>query len=883
MKKLVYIFSLLALVLCAYSCQNSIDTAKESLTITATIAEPDASRVALTDNGETLRPEWSVGDKVIGFDEEGDTFEFTVESITDRRATMNAGGYAAVNGRKVYAIYAPGYEKTAISDKKLVVSIESQNGGLDMSQPFLMCATATVEGSNINLVFENQIAVVGLKKFKINPVDAATNVDHLVLNGAVASGTFQLVDSKLQLVPSGSPAPITADGTWTTDASGVYDNPVYFAVLPTTGANLELHAVATNDKYVNLASIPETTLNAGYYYRMSKILDAVADVDGVKYDSIDAAWAAANAATSDVTVTLLANCSAAAQLALNNTGSGAVTLDLNNKTLTTISSNDGISIGADRELIVNNVGTLKNVGATASNSYVIYNEGTLTVNNGTITSDYRAIRSSGTTAINAGTVESTNSVVSNAYAFYNTGALTVTGGVFTAKRFPLFNTESSSTAEISGGTFSSTRTDSGGAAVRAYNGTVTITGGLFSMRYSQGDLFTVSSGKVYVSGGYFDRPIIGSMTRTAPDNGTYYNGRNKLNAEDATKEEYPFTVDVKYSRYYKVTVSGVDYYHKDLASASRHSSLAVSDIIITLLNNCSETGSVALTNAEHSITLDLNNHTLSTSVSKLIQTQGTLIITDNSVAKGGTITSSSTYVLYLVGTESNVTISNCKITSTYTGTGSYYYNPAVVYQYNSDSGSTKTSSTLSINNAIIYTTGKMTAVSNLNGTLEVTDSEISAGTSEDAADYDYVAVCNYYGSTIIHSGCLYSNSSKGTRPPMYLASGTGSVSIEGGYFWGGQRSIRAGNLADLSKFTLSGGFYNCNPEFTSSGTTYKPTYADGFERKTGLAGEYTHSVKGTLSFTYGVAAKDPGEAEAQASTSSPVASYGAARTGGVSF
>ena len=869
MKKLIYLLPLLALVFCAVSCQDKGLDSKEPVSISAVISDPMASRVTLADNGTTLSPSWTLGDEVFGFDEAGNTFTFTVTDIVAGRATMSAGGYVAVDGRKVYAIYAPGKSVSDISENQLEVSIATQDGILDETAPFLMCATAVVDGTSISLSFENKVAVVGLKKFKVNPATAAMTVDHLLLDGAIAAGTFQVVGGNLELVPAGAPATITAAGTWETDAMGLYDAPVYFAVLPTADANLELHAASGSDSYVNLASIAQTTLEAGYYYRMSKILDAVADVAGVKYDNIDDAWAVANAATSDVTVTLLANCSAVAQLALNNTGSGAVTLDLNNKTLTTISSDDGISIGADRELIVNNVGTLKNVGATASESYVIYNEGTLTVNNGTITSDYRAIRSSGTTAINAGTVESTNSTLSSAYAFYNTGALTVTGGVFTAKRFPLFNTESSSTAAISGGTFSSTHTASGGAAVRAFNGTVTVTGGLFSMSYSGGELFTVSSGKVYVTGGCFDRAISTDYTKTSGGFMRY----NALNTTAETKDQYPFTVKNVSEYAALLTASDKSYRHEYLRGAVKQAKEAASNVVIKMQNNKTESSVLDFSNdAGNTVTLDLNNHTLSTSVSKLIQTQGTLIITDNSVDKGGTIASSSTYVLYLVGTESNVTISNCKITSSYTGTGSNYYSPAVVYQYNSDSGSTKTSSTLSIDNAIIYTTGKMTAVSNLNGALEVTDSEISAGTSEDAENYDYVAVCNYYGSTIIHSGCLYSNSSKGTRPAMYLASNKGSVSIEGGYFWGGQRSIRAGSLADLSLFTLSGGFYNCDPEFTSSGTPYKPTYADGFERKTGLAGEYTHSVKGTLSFTYGVAAKDPGEGAA--SLDEPVANYG---------
>ncbi len=881
MKKIVYLLSLLALSLCAYSCQNAIDTEIESLTITATIAEPDASRVALTDNGETLRPEWSEGDKVIGFDEEGTTFEFTVESITDRRATMSAGGYTAVDGRKVYAIYAPGYEETAISDNKLTVNINTQNGSLNKEQPYLMCATATVVGTSINLVFENQVAVVGLKKFKINPVDAATEVDHLVLNGAVASGTFQIVESKLQLVPSGSPAPITAGGTWTTDASGVYDAPVYFAVLPTNSANLELHAVATNDKYVNLASIPATTLNAGYYYRMSKILDAVADVDGVKYDSIDAAWAAANVADTPVTVTLLANCRANAALTLNGSGSGAVTLDLNGKTLsapTTLATTSyALRVQNARELTISDNSSLDvdSQGSIIGNSSahpVYVTESTLTVTGGKIVNVAEEKYSIYTVSSSACTVSGGKLSSNGGGVYAGTGCnLNVTSGTIASNSRCIYaySTSDSVFVTVSNGVFSSV--DS--VIARSYNKSlISITGGYYSSTNSDTELFAISySGKCHVGGGCMDRPVNNNRCGYYnPDDKKVYQRGNSLNTDAVTKDTYPFVVD-NYNRYWITTIGSYSYYFPTFGGAAYHANVANGDVTISPAGNRTGAGAVTLSNsAGNTITLDLKGYSVASTAESFISPGGTVVITDTGATKGE-ISTTKSKIIDITEASASVTLNGVAIKST-KATGASWNGDAVINMASSGG-------TLQILDSKIYSTKKLSTLRAYNGTTTIENSELSSGVESTGW---YVVLGLNTATVTINSGRFYTSGTDNSST-CHIGHESARITVEDGYFYSEGRAVSSGSKSYYGRMTLNGGYYNKMPSVPSSGEGQDtPNYGTGLTMQSITPVSFPHSTITGKECGYQVKA-DGGEAEAQASTTEPVASYGTARTGGVNF
>ena len=360
MKRTIKLFSILAILFGAISCQeNGLDKGQliddGNLTITATIVKPDATRVTYdVDNASThtVTPSWTVGDELFGFDNQGNTFTFTVASIDGTgRAVLDDGGYTPGTASKLYAIYAPGKTVSDLGGegaaRTLAIDLTAQDGTLDDDSPVLMSATSDIAGSDISLDFTNQTAIIGVTKFK---VEAAAEITSLNLAGLKATGRFTVSGDELVLEATGSPSVLGINGNWTADGDGVVSTALYFASLPTPAASLRLDASSATTTYSNVAAIPSTSIEAGNYYYMTKILAAQeAAIGSTTYATIDEAWAVANAATSDVTVTLLNDCTSASALALNNSvsGTGAVTLDLNGKTLTTaaqIAVNNGRSL-----------------------------------------------------------------------------------------------------------------------------------------------------------------------------------------------------------------------------------------------------------------------------------------------------------------------------------------------------------------------------------------------------------------------------------------------------------------------------------------------------------------------------------------------------------
>ena len=895
MKKLTYLLSLLALVFCAASCQDKgLDANQDLVSISAVISDPVASRVTLADNETTLRPSWTVGDEIIGFDEAGTTFTFTVTDVVAGRATMSAGGYAPVDGRKVYAIYAPGKSASDISESQLTVSIATQEGLLDENAPFLMCATAVVDGTSISLSFENKVAVVGLKKFKVNPANAALTVDHLLLDGAIAAGTFQVVGGSLQLVPAGSPATITAAGTWVTDATGLYDAPVYFAVLPTEDANLELHAASGSDSYVNLASIAQTTLEAGYYYRMSKILDAVADVAGVKYASIDDAWAVANAAVSDVTVTLLANCTAASTLTLDDSvsGTGAVTLDLNGKTLSTT---HGIRLESGRDLTVTDASsavlaeqgsisssysggqsiyvdasTLSFAGGTLSNTvekYPIYASGasTLTLSGGKVHANtYSALYVGAETTA---TVSGTELLSENRYCIYNLGTLTISAGSVETKSessYPGIYVTSGAQLTVTGGTFKSN-----GTTVIQTNGSSSVTevsGGYFS-RQSEGELFTVSnSGESYVLGGRHDRAVNSNRTRNSGGTARC----NTPNDEAATKAAYPFMVG-SYTRKWNLTKGTYTYWHSTAACAAIQANAATEDVTITArAATLTNTGSFTLNNPSHTITFDIKGQTVGkTSSGAFITVGGSVIITDSGDSKG-ILQAAYSPVIDITLDDADVTLDGIDIKCS-KETGSSWNGDAVI-NLASSGGS------LDIQDSKVYSTKKLTTLRAYTGDVTIANSELSSGTETEGW---YVVVALNTTDVTVSSGSLYT-SGIGNSSAFHLGYSGATMTVNGGYFYSNGRTVSAGNKSYYNKMTLNGGYYNQLPSVPSSGTGQDhPNYGDGLSMQAITPVAYTPITVGSeLSYGYQVKA-DPGEGAA--SLDDPVADYGSAITSGIAF
>lgn len=422
MKKISRFVSILAILLFAVSCQNSdidggqtIDNGK--LNLTATIVSPDATRVTYdVDNASThtITPSWTVGDEIIGWDDQGETFTFSVAAVDGSgRATLDAGSYVPGAATKLYAIYSPDNVEGDIAGGKLSVNLGTQSGVLDDDSPVLMCATAEITAGSASLSFENQTAIIGVTKFKL---PAAATVTSISVDGLITSGTFEVDGGgNLVLTPDTTPATATAAGSWATGEGNICETAVYFATLPTAGANIVLNANDGAKDYANLSAIATTNIVAGNYYYMSKNLaSAVADVNGVKYVTFGDAWAAANAATSPVTITLLEDCSAAAASVLDDTasGTGAVTLDLNGKTLSTEYQ---IEIKNGRSLTV-----------TDNSSAVLAEQGSIVSVTGFKVHPVKVNTGSSSFTLLGGTLKNQNAALDSCYAVNIIGAATAT-------------------------------------------------------------------------------------------------------------------------------------------------------------------------------------------------------------------------------------------------------------------------------------------------------------------------------------------------------------------------------------------------------------------------------------------------------------------------
>lgn len=439
MKKTIKFFAMLAVLLFAASCQNKGLDGEQSvagkLNLTATIVTPEASRVSYdVDNAvtHTITPSWTVGDKIIGWDDQGEAFTFEVASVDGTgRAVLDDGGYVAGSATTLYAIYSPGKTASDIVGsgvaRTLSVDLGAQSGVLDDGSPVLMCATATIAGGSASLDFENQTAIIGVTRFKL---PAAATLTSISVDGLITAGTFEVDGGgNLVLTPATAPATATATGSWATGAGDICETAIYFATLPTAGANIVLNASDGANEYRNISSIAETDIEAGSYYYMAKNLSVlVADVNGEKYFTIADAFAAANAATSPVTITLLADCSATARLPLDGSasGTGAVTLDLNGHTLTT--TNQLRMTGRSLTITDNSSSVLAEQGAVLS-SYasgrVIYLEtsAAFTLLGGTIertstTGNYQTVYAAGGSSVTL----SGGKVVSHFSAVYNQGS-----------------------------------------------------------------------------------------------------------------------------------------------------------------------------------------------------------------------------------------------------------------------------------------------------------------------------------------------------------------------------------------------------------------------------------------------------------------------------
>lgn len=360
MKKIITLL-LFAALFCAVSCQHGLDNGQDlsnGLKVEAVISQFGDTRVDyIPQNSEEpyyIDAVWHVGDVIFGFDDQGQKFDFTVESVAAGVATLNIGSYVPGAATTLHAIYYPGKSSTDLEgdspNYSLPVNLDAQSGELDGDSPVLMCATSAISAGSVSFTFNSETAIIGVTRFKL-PADAT--ITSIELEGVVTRGTIAVDGGgSLVLTPDGTPRTITTTGSWPTSGT-VCNTPVYFASLPTTTAALKLYASDGSTVYSNTNPLSSTTLDAGYYYYTQKVfnaVDVVARIGFEHYATIDDAWDAANKSTSDVTINIMADCSTVLPLSITDDGSGSITLDLNGHVLTA-SAEPLISIGQGKRNI----------------------------------------------------------------------------------------------------------------------------------------------------------------------------------------------------------------------------------------------------------------------------------------------------------------------------------------------------------------------------------------------------------------------------------------------------------------------------------------------------------------------------------------------------
>ena len=655
MKGLLKYFSVLALLLGVVSCQLSSveDGILSRLSVTAVIDGTDATRVTYTVDNETaftVTPAWSVGDKIIGFDDEGNKFTFTVESVEAGVAAMNTGGYtptSATGSTRLHAIYAPGYTVDDIVSNELEVNLAAQDGALNNNSRVLMYSTASLAAGSVQFHFEKATAIVGLRKFQL-PVSFTTAVTRMKLNGVATSGTFRLEDGGLVFVPSTTVGTVTATRTWMTNGSGVCATPVYFSVVPTKDAQLSIDADTPSKTYINLQPIEKMDIAPGYYYHMTKVFyGPEAEVNGVSYGSVVEAFDAANEIDEPAVIRLLANCQATEPIVLCNVRSAGYTLDLNGKTLTMTSDNTmtiSLCTLTVTDSSTDDPSAYGSLTSNATENYVLYvrDEAMLKMAKGTISApNYRCILF---TVGGSGLLSGNAQILApNAYAIYLSdtgGTLDIMDDVRIAGKGNVVY-YGTGTSMISGGIISNTAS----GAIVYVNGDAELTVGgncRISTTYAsnRNPVYANGSAKAYVTGGYYGMPIYNTVTHDAE--GNYY--VNAVNEDPATSATYPYTIVQAPGNVVEIsTVSGTyqwDFntvadavYHGD----KRSTQFEATSIVLNKDLSFNEPLAFPSTHT-YGLLLDLNGHRLVSTASPAVSTAGNLTIED-AVGTGELVTS----------------------------------------------------------------------------------------------------------------------------------------------------------------------------------------------------------------------------------------------------
>ena len=301
MKKLFSYLFLSLLVMGVASCSDDALVSNESgeknvtqtLSVTGIIVDDATTRVSLADGGTRLTPSWEVGDKVFGFC--GDNkFTYEVASVNSGVATFSlVSGTEPADGTTVHMIYAPGKSVTDLDgSNQLAIDLSQQDGTLaGVKNHAIMCATATVSGTSLELSFQNQVAILGVKQF--TGLKASTTYTSASFTSAGPTAIVKVEGGVLKLVTDDAYGTITATGSFVSDASGNSTSTIYFAVPPTDAVEHQFTLVCDDD--YRIGAISAKAVAAGkYLYMSSKALRECVDL-GLPSHTL---WAATNVGAS---------------------------------------------------------------------------------------------------------------------------------------------------------------------------------------------------------------------------------------------------------------------------------------------------------------------------------------------------------------------------------------------------------------------------------------------------------------------------------------------------------------------------------------------------------------------------------------------------------
>lgn len=306
--------------------------------------------------------------------------------VKEGEVELNNGAFTGTRGVK---LYNTGNAKATITVKDTTFDGLTGKAAIVVSQP----APADVTLENVTA----RNCTVGLIQ-----KDTATDATIIKANGESISGTFNITNAG----NAKNEFNISA-GTFTSEVPNDY-----------CADGFEVKA--------------STDASGNTTYGVEKAATAVAKIGDKEYATLQAAIDAANAGD---TVTLLKDVETSATITV--AAGKNITIDLNGKTVTSSEATPAISVSAGAKLTIKDFAGNGAVTTSKWNANCIENYGTLTIESGSFSAYYSAIKACGgsTTTITGGTFSDTGKRVGGGYGlcFYPNGTaliVTIKGGVF---------------------------------------------------------------------------------------------------------------------------------------------------------------------------------------------------------------------------------------------------------------------------------------------------------------------------------------------------------------------------------------------------------------------------------------------------------------------